>query len=143
MSTEDREMGDGHEAILKRITYTEEQNKLPESVVHKYWMFKKIFDRMRANMGNEALALVAVLAGNPTPEPPVTFFDEKPQYDALVSAKFQGKHRIGNWKGNDLNKKIVKVQFHDNPEIRNISPTNVRLLTREEQKQYLPVESRV
>lgn len=131
----DRSLSNEHEALLRTALRLDESRSIPDRAIDLYWEFSRTLRRLGLPLTERELAIITVLAGLAPPEPATSFLDEAPvlQVNDRVLAKFRGKFRWGYYQGVDSRSKKILVQLDDETaEVRNFSPTSVRLPEKEE-----------
>lgn len=133
MPAEEREMTEGHVAQLKQCLSIAEHEQLPEKLVEKYWEFKRIFDRVGAQLRLPDLALLGFLHGHGKPtakeKAPPTVVDmwrkKQIKAESPVIVKWKGAEVEGVLKSVTSNDGVI-VQMVGDPDERKFEVADVR-----------------
>ena len=123
-------LSDVDEQKLRLLTCIEKPDEaLPDNLLEVYDKVRRTARRLGKGMDDTLLVVAAMLAGQPTPEAPISFLDTALEMskDERVLAYFRGKYRWGRFQRvQDYDKRIVVILDESPSEERKFKPTSVR-----------------
>lgn len=136
---EQKEIPECHESIVRAASGTT-SGSIPERVVDIYWDLSRTLRKVGLNVTEREIALVCVLAGMPSPDPPVSFLNAIEEYGIApgdkVLVKFRKKWRWAIFSQLKDGKVVAQIE-DDLAEDREFLITNVRVPSLEEKQSLL------